>query len=406
MKIFQINVTANRGSTGRIAEEIGRCIIGKGWKSYIAYGRGEQPSSSTTYRIGCNSDILMNAFAARLFDNDGFGKRKPTEQLVEYIKEINPDIIHLHNLHGYYLNLDILFKYLIASRTPIIWTLHDCWSFTGHCAYFDFVGCTRWMTGCYSCPEKHSYPKSLLLDRSLENYTHKKELISQLNILRIVTPSSWLADLVRDSFLKIFPVAVINNGVNLKQFYPRSTDGLLERYRLGNRKVVLGVASIWNERKGLKYLVGLIDYLPADAYQIIIIGVTKAQKKRLPPEILGIERTESIDELAQFYSLADVYVNPTLEDNFPTTNLEALACGTPVVTFKTGGSVEAIGKEQPCGAIVDVKSVPALADAVKLITTKDITVLRKMCIERANRYYDASARFKEYLNIYDDILCK
>ena len=159
----------------------------------------------------------------------------------------------------------------------------------------------------------------------MENYAHKKELISQLNILRIVTPSSWLANLVRDSFLKIFPVAVINNGVNLKQFYPRSTGELLQRYRLGNRKVVLGVASIWNERKGLKYLVGLIDYLPADAYQIIIIGVTKAQKKRLPPEIIGIERTESIDELAQFYSLADVYVNPTLEDNFPTTNLEALA---------------------------------------------------------------------------------
>lgn len=405
--LLQINTVCNSGSTGRIAEEIANLVIQKGWKSYIAYGRGRQPSStSMIYHIGRDQDLFINVFAARLFDNDGFVRRKPTEQLVEYIKKIRPDIIHFHNLHGYYLNLDVLFKYLITSRTPIIWTLHDCWSFTGHCAYFDFVGCTRWMTGCYSCPEKHSYPKSLLLDRSLENYTHKKELISQLNILRIVTPSSWLADLVRDSFLKIFPVAVINNGVNLKQFYPRSTGGLLERYRLGNRKVVLGVASIWNERKGLKYLVRLIDYLPADAYQIIIIGVTKAQKKRLPPEILGIERTESIDELAQFYSLADVYVNPTLEDNFPTTNLEALACGTPVVTFKTGGSVEAIGKEQPCGAIVDVKSVPALADAVKLITTKNIAVLRKMCIERANRYYDASARFKEYLNIYDDILCK
>ena len=377
--LLQINTVCNSGSTGRIAEEIANLVIQKGWKSYIAYGRGRQPSStSMIYHIGRDQDLFINVFAARLFDNDGFVRRKPTEQLVEYIKKIRPDIIHFHNLHGYYLNLDVLFKYLITSRTPIIWTLHDCWSFTGHCAYFDFVGCTRWMTGCYSCPEKHSYPKSLLLDRSLENYTHKKELISQLNILRIVTPSSWLADLVRDSFLKIFPVAVINNGVNLKQFYPRSTGGLLERYRLGNRKVVLGVASIWNERKGLKYLVRLIDYLPADAYQIIIIGVTKAQKKRLPPEILGIERTESIDELAQFYSLADVYVNPTLEDNFPTTNLEALACGTPVVTFKTGGSVEAIGKEQPCGAIVDVKSVPALADAVKLITTKNIAVLRKM----------------------------
>lgn len=404
--LLQINTVCNSGSTGRIAEEIANLVIQKGWKSYIAYGRGKRPSTSITYHIGRDQDLLINAFAARLFDNDGFVRRKPTEQLVEYIKEIKPDIIHFHNLHGYYLNLDVLFKYLIASRTPIIWTLHDCWSFTGHCTHFDFINCTRWMTGCYSCPEKHSYPKSLLLDRSLENYAHKKELISQLNILRIVTPSSWLANLVRDSFLKIFPVAVINNGVNLKQFYPRSTGELLQRYRLGNRKVVLGVASIWNERKGLKYLVGLIDYLPADAYQIIIIGVTKAQKKRLPPEIIGIERTESIDELAQFYSLADVYVNPTLEDNFPTTNLEALACGTPVVTFKTGGSVEAIGKEHPCGAIVDVKSVPTLANAVKLITTKDIAILRKMCIERANRYYDAFERFKEYLNIYDDILCK
>lgn len=403
--LLQINTVCNSGSTGRIAEEIANSAIQKGWKSYIAYGRGRQPdSTSITYRIGRNQDVLMNVFIARLFDNDGFVRRKPTEQLVEYIKEIKPDIIHFHNLHGYYLNLDVLFEYLIASRTPVIWTLHDCWSFTGHCAHFDFANCTRWVAGCYSCPEKFSYPKSLLLDCSLENYTHKKDLISQLNILKIVTPSSWLADLARKSFLKFFPIVVINNGINLKQFYPRSISGLLERYRSGNRKIVLGVASIWNERKGLKYLIGLIDYLPVDAYQIIIIGVTKAQKKRLPPEIIGIERTESIDELAQFYSLADVYVNPTLEDNFPTTNLEALACGTPVVTFKTGGSVEAIGKEQQCGAIVDVKSVPALADAVKLTINKGTNVLRNECIERANRCYNASERFEEYLNVYDDVL--
>lgn len=403
--ILQINTVCNSGSTGRITEEIANLAIQKGWKSYIAYSRGKQPSStSITYRIGQDQDILINVFIARLFDNDGFVRRKPTELLIEYIKEIKPDIIHFHNLHGYYLNLDVLFKYLIVSRTPVVWTLHDCWSFTGHCTHFEFVNCTRWMLGCYSCPEKHSYPKSLLMDHSLKNYTHKRELISQLNILKVITPSSWLADLVKCSFLKKIPVAVINNGVNLKKFYPRSTIELIEKYRLGNRKIILGVASIWNERKGMKYLVGLLDYLPIDTYQIIIIGITTAQKKRLPPEIIGIERTESIDELAQFYSLADVYANPTLEDNFPTTNLEALACGTPVVTFKTGGSVEAIDEEQQCGAIVEFKSVPALANAIKLITSKDITVIRKMCIERANRYYDASECFKEYLNIYDDIL--
>lgn len=403
--LLQINAVCNSGSTGRIAEEIGLLAIQKGWKSHIAYGRGTPSSVSNVFRIGANWELYLNAFVARIWDNDGFCRKKSTKKLIEYIKEINPDIVHLHNLHGYYLNIEILMNFLNKSHIPIVWTLHDCWAFTGHCVHFDFVQCKRWKEECFGCVEKGTYPKSLIFDRSRRNFQSKKFLFSSSEPLTISTPSQWLADLVKQSFLKNYTVKVIPNGINRDVFFKRPTHDISEKYRIGNKKVVLGVAGNWDERKGLSFFISLSKQIDKE-HQIIVLGLTKTQICTLPKSIIALEHTESINELAEFYSLADVYVNPTLEDNFPTTNLEALSCGTPVATFRTGGSAESIGFDESCGIVVEPTDVLALNNAINKIISNGKQHYTQACIKRVDELYDAQKGFEKYFNIYSALLTK
>lgn len=403
--LFQINTVCNSGSTGRIAEELGNLVMRNGWKSYIAYGRGFPFSNSNIYRIGTDLDLYRNVLIARVWDNDGFCQKRTTDKLIAYIDKIKPDIIHLHNLHGYYLNIEKLFTYLSVSQIPVVWTLHDCWSFTGHCTHFDFIGCQLWKSECNGCPEKRSYPTTYIFDRSHFNFCVKKRILSHFKNLTIITPSEWLASLVKESILKEHFVYVINNGINISSFYPRETSHLICKYQLENKKIILGVAGNWDERKGLNFFVELSTLINVD-YKIIVIGVSRKQKGKLPTSILGIERTENIDELASFYTLADVYVNPTLEDNFPTTNLEALACGTPVVTFKTGGSSESVGIDESCGIIVEQVDLCSLIRAVNKIVVNGKQHYTEACVKRVDILYDAQERFGEYQGIYNKKLKK
>lgn len=254
-----------------------------------------------------------------------------------------------HKVHGYYINLEILFEYIKKKNIPVVWTFHDCWAFTGHCPYFELVHCEKWKTGCYDCEQKRHHPTSLVFDNSKWNWGKKKELFTEIPNLTIVTPSEWLAGLVRQSFFKGCRTEVINNGINLNDFKP-TTGTIIDRLQIGNRKVILGVSSTWAKSKGLDDFIQLASLLPK-TYVIVLVGLTKQQKEELPNTIVGIERTDSVKELAELYTLASVFVNPTYEDNYPTTNLESLACGTPVLTYRTGGSVEAAGNEY--GKIVD-----------------------------------------------------
>jgi len=397
MKILQINTTANTGSTGRIAEDLGRCIIGQGGKSYIAYGRTKQKSASSLIKIGNNSDIQFHGLHSLLFDMHGFGSASATKKFVQHLEENTPDIIHLHNLHGYYLNIRVLFNYLERLNIPVVWTLHDCWPFTGHCSYFDFVGCDRWITGCYACPNRKGYPKSLILDRSASNYRTKKGLFTKLNRLVIVTPSNWLADHVRTSFIGTYPVQVIHNGVSLDRFKPVDSSQIRKKYGLGNGAVVLGVASIWDKRKGYEDFIQLRSLLDANI-SIILVGLSQEQIRRLPEGIIGIRRTENIEELVALYSLADVFVNPTWVDNFPTTNIEALACGTPVVTYNTGGSPEAVS--DATGIVVRKGDVSELFDAVRIVIKKGKNAYKADCINRAVTMFDSKKRYQDYLDLY------
>lgn len=401
MRILQINTTVNLGSTGRIAENIGKVFLAQGHESFIAYGRGSGSSQSKLIKIGNQYDVYKHGFKSAVFDRHGFGSTQATRDLVEKIKIIKPDVIGLHNIHGYYLNIEILFDYLSKANIPVIWTLHDSWPFTGHCSYFENVNCKKWKTHCYECPKTRFYPSSYLIDNSRRNFTDKKALFNAVSKITIVTPSNWLKELVIESFLK-HKVVTIHNGIDLNVFKPQKvSQQLMEGLGINDKKIVLGVARIWDSRKGLEDFIQLRSRL-SSAYQIVLVGLSKNQKAQLPANIVGIERAENIGQLASLFNASDVFVNPTYLDNFPTTNIEALACGTPVVTYNTGGSPEAI--DEQTGQVVAKGDIEGLATAIETIFSKGKDHYRSLCRNRAKKYFDKDERYLDYLKEYERLL--
>lgn len=394
MKILQLNTVCGSGSVGRIALDLYQVIEQKGSECMIAYGRGNAPANIRSIKVNTKMDFYSHVLYQFVTGANGFASTQSTKKLIKEIDQFNPDIIHLHNVHGFYLNIELFFQYLKQRNKPVVWTLHDCWSFTGHCAYFDYVQCDKWKTGCHHCEQyKSAYPYGLLHDNSVYNYKKKKELFNGIQNLTIVTPCHWLKNYVSQSFLKEYPVEVIYNGIDLEQFKP-VTGELTKKYGFEDKHVILGVANMWEARKGLKYFIELSRLL-SEHYQIILVGLSEKQKKELPANIVGITRTQNVNELAQLYTLSSVYVNATLEDNFPTTNLEALACNTPVITFATGGSVESVDEE--CGMVVPKGNTNLLKEAIESVCRHP--EIYDKCIEKAKKY-NKNDRFEEYMNLY------
>lgn len=401
--LLQISIEVNSGSVGRIAEQIGEQAMQNGWSSYITYARNHNPSSSQVIKIGSKLDLYRHGLETRLLDNHGFSSRTATLNLIKKIREIKPDVIHLHHLHGYFLNIEILFSFLKESRIPVVWTFHDCWAFTGHCAYFEYVGCEKWKTGCYSCEQKGEYPKSIFLDRSSQNYADKKKIFTSLDRLRVVPVSNWLATMVQESFIGHYPTKVIHNGVDINQFYPKnSRESISRKFTLHARFIVLGVASTWEKRKGLDHIIKLLGYLDSAEFAILLVGLTRTQIKTLPAGIIGIERTENISDLADLYSAADVFVNPTLEDTFPTVNLEALACGTPVITYKSGGSPESITEDT--GFVVQKGDVLGVVQAIQTVKNLGRSHYTDRCREHAVDCFENKKMFSRYIDLYNELL--
>lgn len=399
MKLLQINTIVNSGSTGRITEDIGRVLMANGHESYIAAANTKRPSKLVVIKIGNEFDRVLHGLITRLLDQHGFGSASATHKLVENIKNINPDIIHLHNIHGYYLNIKILFNFLKEVQKPVVWTFHDCWPFTGHCSYFDRVNCEKWKIECKKCPNFKAYPGSWFIDNSKNNFKRKKELFTALDNVYIVTPSKWLANLVKESYLKSHSVQTIHNGIDMEAFKPIISD-INSKYKIEDRKIILGVASIWDKRKGLNDFIELNKFIIAD-YQIVLVGLNKKQLKELPDTIIGIARTESLQELAELYSAAEVFINPTYVDNFPTTNIEALACGTPVITYDTGGSPEAIDKDT--GKIVEKGDVLGLWNAIRQLSLRSQEHYSKVCRTRAGKMFNKEERYMDYLKLYESL---
>lgn len=343
MKYLFINSVAGVGSTGRIAADKCRELMREGHDCVLAYGRTcGNCDDITTVRIGSDLDFKIHGVMNRIFDNHGFNSAAATKRFLKWVRDYDPDVIWLHNIHGYYIHVGLLFEYLRFSGKQIIWTLHDCWSFTGHCAYFDYVGCSKWKTGCEKCPQKKNYPASLLVDGSRENYEAKKYHFTGIPNLTLQVPSQWLADRVRVGFLGEYPVEVVYNTVNREVFRPTPSD-FREKHDLRDKRMLLGVANIWEERKGLKDFVALAKLLD-DRYKIVLVGLTPEQSRNLPSNILCLPRTDNICQLVEIYSAADYYINPSVEETFGMTTLEALYCGTIPIVYQ-GTACEEIVRE-------------------------------------------------------------
>ncbi len=395
MRVLVINSVCGRQSTGRICSDIKKELVKQGHTCVIAFGEKNSIYDNDDYHIGNEINRHLHALSSRLFDNAGFLSVNPTKKLIKFIDKFNPDIIHLHNLHGYYLNIEILFNYLKKCGKRIIWTLHDCWPFTGHCTYFSQIGCEKWKTGCIKCPQKKEYPKSFFIDRSQKNYFDKKRCFSGASNLIIVTPSVWLSKLVKASFLSKYECRVINNGIDLETFKPMDSS-LRERFNLLGKRLYLGVAAVWEKRKGLNDFIELSKLL-GDDEKIVLIGISKKDTNKLPKNIVPIFKTDNAHQLAEWYATSDVFLNPTYEDNYPTVNLEAISCGTPVITYNTGGSPECIKKEQYGNTVEKGDYLSMLKEARRVA---------KVSIEGDNDTMLFSIKYtiERYIELYNQIL--
>ena len=395
MNIVQINGGAV-GSTGKIMFGISAVCTDEKQETLCA--APEVSSGNKTgrnlYIIQNNNHRKINVLLDRITGRHNMHSKIATERLLKVISGFKPDIIQLHNLHEAYINLPMLFKYIKKHNIKTVWTLHDCWAFTGHCPYFDIVGCNKWKTGCYGCPQYKEYPKSLF-DNSKYMYRLKKKWFTGVENMTIVTPSEWLASLVKESYLKDYPVKVINNGIDLNVFKPTESD-FRKKYALENKYIVLGGAFGWGRRKGLDVFVELARRLDKEKYKVVLVGTDDNVDKLLPENIISIHRTQNQTELAKICSAADVFANPTREENYPTVNMEALACGTPVVTFNTGGSPEML--DETCGAAVAKNDIDAMYnEIIRICEAKPYSM--EACLKKARRF-DMNERFKEYYDLY------
>lgn len=398
-KLIQINTVCNT-STGKLMGDIQRKADKLGYETLSIVGRRKVFQDVPCIRIGNPVSFWIHVAITTIFDKQGYGSYFMTKRIIKRLREENPDIIHLHNLHGYYLNLPLLFDYLAEEFSgKIYWTFHDCWPITGHCAYFTAVKCAKWKSGCSKCPNKRAYPISLFCDASERNYNEKNKLFNRLNDLTIITPSEWMAQMVKKSFLCKYPVEVVNNGIDLKKFVYREPESrLFDKYKISrNRKIILGVANIWDARKGIEDFFSLSNVLP-DEYQIVLVGLSKRQIRGLSHNIIGIQRTENQEELAMLYSLSHVFMNPSLEESFSLVTAEAIACGTPVIVLNTSAV-----KELVCQNNGIVLSGHDAADYLQAITELEERHLARETVKETARKYDVDIFTQKVINLYEQM---
>ena len=389
------------GSTGKIARSVATLAEQNNYETFLYYSwtKNYQKSDKSNIMVGSFLGRSMHMLCAKFTGKQGCYTKRDTKKLVKQLEAFSPDIIHLHILHSWSINLPILFDYIKKNNVKVVWTFHDCWAFTGHCPYFQMVKCDKWKTHCHDCPQYKDYP-SAYVDKTRKMYDLKKEWFTGVKNMTIVTPSQWLADLVKQSFLKEYPVKVINNGIDLNVFKPTESD-FRKKHNLEDKKVVLGVAFGWGVRKGLDVFIELSKRLP-DNYKIVLVGTDESVDKQLPSNILSIHRTQNQKELAEIYSAADVFVNPTREEVFGLVNVEALACAIPVISFRTGGCPEII--DENTGLVIDVDNVDLMEKEIIKACEND-SYSGENCIARA-KAFDQYEKFETYIKLFDAMVEK
>lgn len=395
MKLLQINVSQNVGSTGKIVEQIGELVKSKGWESYVIAGRHFNKTTSFSMPINNKLQVLWHVLISHMFDFDGLGSYWATKRIVHKIDDIKPDIIHLHVIHEAYINYPVLFTYLKKVDIPIVWTFHDCWAFTGHCTHFDFIGCEKWITHCSHCPSGYNRRKLEIMHNSFFNYSLKKKCFTSVKNMTIVCVSEWLARLTKKSFFSKYPVQVIHNGIDINVFYPRQSQ-LRAELSMTDDFIVIGVANGWGRRKGFYDFIEVARRMPV--WKFIMIGNIESYLEQFPQNITTIAFLHSQDELAAYYSISDAFLNVTYEDSYPTVNLESIACGTPVVTYNTGGSPESIKDE--VGYVVEKGNVDGLLEALRRIKKKGKGHYLTECVDYASRKFRKEDCFEKYYELY------
>lgn len=395
MKVVQINCVYARGSTGRIAQDLHNIMIQEGIESKVVYGYGQNPPENA-YRMQNMLEFKYNIGRGRITGRHGYYNIHATKKMIKWLEQFNPDVIHLHNIHGYYINVPLLFDYIRKNNKPVVWTFHDCWPFTGHCAYFDVYGCEQWKNGCKHCAAWNEY-KIIMKDRCEKNWKEKKKWFEGLSSVKIITPSNWLADFVKESYLQQYPIDVIHNGIDTSIFKPTKSN-LREELGIKGKKVLLGIVPDLNGTKGGRYLVELAERLGTD-FAVVILSLVTHEK--LPPNVYVLPRTNDIKKLAEIYSMADIFVNPTMQDNYPTVNLEAAACKTPVITFDTGGSPEGI--QRGFGEVVEKGNVEKMQEAIYRWTNIDKKTIP--CNFDRNSF-DKKNFAEKYIDVYKSMMKK
>lgn len=407
-KLLQINITANWGSTGKIAEQIGQCAISRGWESFIAYGRYSNPSKSKLIEVGSKLDSYMHYGEQTIFDNEGLCSRGATRELVRQIEEIKPDVVHLHNIHDHYLNYRILFEYLKQKDIKVVWTFHDFWPVTGHCMHFVSKDCHRYETGCHDCPMQRVFPKTLM-DRSRKNYQQKKQLFTACKNLTIVPVSEWVGEMTRKSFLKGRPIRVIHNGIDLNVFKPTKLQDLSEPSELlltfqnqtQDKFVIMSVASQWAFDKGLEDYKQISTMLKDDEV-IVLVGVSDEIKKSLPNNIIGISRTSNATELAALYTRADVVTILSSAETFGLTVVEGYACGTPAVVYDNTAPPSLVTPET--GLVAENSNWSAAYNAIQEIKHYGKLHYSEACITLAREKYDKDKCYEKYVELYEELV--
>lgn len=405
-RLLQINTCITQ-STGRIAQQIGEKAISDGWESYIAFpARAPKvESKSKLIVIGTKVDQYIHALMTRIFDCCGFLSRRATKQLIKQIEAIHPNVIHLHNIHGYYLNIPVLFDYLKKSGIPVVWTLHDCWAFTGHCVHYTCVSCFKWKSECYDCPRKKTYPNSFLLDRSKQNFELKKRAYENMPNITLVPVSHWLGREVSQSILGKYKIHVIQNGIDVNVFRPRrdSVAGIKKKYGLCGKYIILGVATGWSEEVGLSTFFRLRKQLSED-FAIVMVGCTPNILKQLPDGIIGISRTNNVDELAEIYSAADILFNASYQETFGLVTAEAISCGTPVIVYNSTACSEIVTSET--GYIAEVKNEIQVLNYIledKMLDSTQRKVRSEKCRQYAIAHFDKNIKYQEYIKLYNSL---
>lgn len=401
MRVLLVNAVCGKGSTGRICTDIYAMLKQHGHEAVVAYAHGKPTriDINDTFRINDQKGYYFHNILARISDRAGFYSNRATKRFINFIDEYKPDIVHLHNLHGFYINIEILFNYLAQTNIKVIWTFHDCWAFTGHCAHYSFAKCNKWLKGCSDCPLTHDYPQSLFIDQSKKNYRDKRRLFTSLSNLTLTTPSKWLAYEVRKSYFKNYSVFPIYNGIDLNSFKPVESSVRQTLHIEPDKKMLLAVAYDWSERKGLDDLLRLNKLIDKSIYQLVIVGLSEKQIKQLPDNIVKLTRTESLEELVRLYSAADIFINTSYEETMGMVTAEALACGTPAIVYNQTAVPEVVDSHS--GIVVNAGDISAILSALPDVDCID----EDACRNRAY-VFEKNKQYEKYYQLYLEVLNK